>query len=840
MKKSHTVSDPDMAHHNLAVALNLASLKLPVFPCLAKPKGDKKTKSPHTPQGFYAATTSQEQIKEWWKKWPDALVGLPTGSTTGLSVVDGDIDRKTGKPAGEQQIVENNLSHPQAVLIRTPSDGVHLIFSYLAGAKTSSGKVASHIDTRGDGGYIIAPECIMLNGSQYTYESRRLVEALKANDLPPYPLVKVEQATAREKERKKAAKLAKKTTLNSGSISDFGKERATDAETLEATRIALAIAPNMLIREDWVKLAASLRAGFEHRLRKDFIAFSCRYTKGDCTTAEAEHVWNSTIPNTVTTIAPALALLKAEINEEAWKALWRQVLSSRDHSKQVAKTGTTNDADHAIVSVQQSDPVDLWDSFDPPEIPMGLLPEIIEQFAVLNGKQMGADPAGLVVAALVTCAAAIPDKVQIKVKRHDKWKVSARLWAALVGPPSAKKSPIISTATEPLCNLDISMMRAWQKRVQKYDALPKEEKKGKQRPPQTRLRIEDATIEATQQVLAGSPWGVLLLQDELSGFFGAMDKYNAGKGAQADRAFWLRSFDGGQYAINRVTRGATVIDNVSVSMLGGIQPEPLIKIAGDAADDGLLQRLFPIMLRTVSVGRDEPMPPINDRYKNLISFLREISLPGILKTEFLEFDDGAQVIRRNLEAKHLELQSLETINRKLASHIGKYDGLFARLCIVWQCVEHLECVVTANSNKELPALVTEATAKRVADFLHYFLLPHALAFYSGVLGLSDDHDRLASIAGYILTHKLDHITNRHVQRGDRTMRGLKEYEIRPLMEQLAALGWLDRVEAKRPSLPPHWQVNPAVHKKFAERAVREAKRRKETQKMMSKLSKKWP
>ena len=69
-------------------------------------------------------------------------------------------------------------------------------------------------------------------------------------------------------------------------------------------------------------------------------------------------------------------------------------------------------------------------------------------------------------------------------------------------------------------------------------------------------------------------------------------------------------------------------------MLGGIQPEPLIKIAGDAADDGFLQRLFPIMLRTPSVGQDEPMPPINDRYKNLISFLREISPPRILEVDF--------------------------------------------------------------------------------------------------------------------------------------------------------------------------------------------------------------
>ena len=500
--------------------------------------------------------------------------------------------------------------------------------------------------------------------------------------------------------------------------------------------------------------------------------------------------------------------------------------------------GIVNTTKQESEPLLQDDPVDLWDNFDPPKLPEGLLPPLIEQFALLNGKQMGADPAGLAVAALVTCAAAIPDQVQIKVKRHDDWKESPRLWAALVGSPSAKKSPIISRATEPLCRLDFKMMCKWERRMQEYNALSAEEKKGRQRPPQTRLRIEDATIEATQQVLEGSPWGVLLLQDELSGFFGAMDKYNAGKGAQADRAFWLRSFNGGQYAINRVTRGATVIDNVSVSMLGGIQPEPLIKISSDAADDGLLQRLFPIMLSTTPVGRDEPMLPINDSYAELISSLRKTSLPGILEKRPLEFDDGAQAIWRSLEAKHLELQSLETINRKLASHIGKYDGLFARLCIIWHCVEHSECATADDSDRKLPVVVTERTAQRVADFLHQFLLSHALAFYSGVLGLSDDHDRLEAIAGYILTHKLTRVTNRDIQRGDRTMRGLKEHETRPLLEQLSALGWLNRVDALRPSSPPHWQVNPAVHKKFADRAVWEAKRREATRKMMRKLSKK--
>ena len=463
------------------------------------------------------------------------------------------------------------------------------------------------------------------------------------------------------------------------------------------------------------------------------------------------------------------------------------------------------------------DPVDLWGSFDPPELPQGLLPTIIEDFARANGAQMGADPAGLAMGALVTCAAAIPDQVQIKVKRHDEWTESARLWVALMGPPSAKKSPIMSAATGPLCRVDVDMMRAWQKRVAEYDALPPEEKKGKQRPPQTRLRIEDATVEAAQQVLEGSPWGVLLLQDELSGFFGAMDKYNGGKAAQADRAFWLRSFNGGQFALNRVGRGAAIIENLSLSMLGGIQPEPLRRIAGDCVDDGLLQRLFPITLRTATIGRDEPMPPVNERYRALVEALHQLQPPGWMGQGVLEFDDGAQRVRRDLEARHLELQSLETINRKLASHIGKFDGMFARLCVVWHCIE--------NAGQEMPATVTESTAQRVADFLHRFLLAHAISFYSGVLGLSDDHDRLTAIAGYILTHKVERITNRDVQRGDRTMRGLKEQEVRPLLEQLAALGWLDRIDPPRPSSPPHWAVNPAVHTKFTDRAAREAERR---------------
>lgn len=506
------------------------------------------------------------------------------------------------------------LVDPRAIIVRTPSGGVHYYFRHSGGVHSSTRKIASHIDVRGDGGYVIAPESVLPDGRKYQYEKITLYEAIIDASLPNFPFRKVEELTQPSPSRTPTS--PRQVMANNGA----DQTKANTAETLSFLYEALKVAPNDLDREEWVKLAASLRVEFGEKLKDEFLAYSLRYVKGDCTTKEAIHVWNSAIPHTVTSIAPALSLLKRRMADDAWKVLWKNIFNQRDaeHIPHITSP-EMNATPTKEVHENQIDPVDLWDKFAPPELPKGLLPKIIEDFAVLNGKQLGADSAGLAMSALVTCAAAIPDQVRLKVKQHDDWFESARIWSALVGPPSTKKSPTIKRATSPLSKLDKKMMADWVEKVSRFDALKNEDKKGKQRPKQTRLRLEDTTVEAAQQVLEGSPWGILMLQDELSGFFGAMDKYNGGKGAQADRAFWLQSFEGGPYAVNRVTRGSAIIPNVSVSLVGGIQPEPIRKIAGDAVDDGLLQRLFPISLRTASIGADDPMPPINQDYEKLIT-----------------------------------------------------------------------------------------------------------------------------------------------------------------------------------------------------------------------------
>ena len=303
--------------------------------------------------------------------------------------------------------------------------------------------------------------------------------------------------------------------------------------------------------------------------------------------------------------------------------------------------------------------------------------------------------------------------------------------------------------------------------MSEYYRLSKEEKQKSSPAKQLRAKIMNTTVEASQDILKDSPDGVLWYQDELSGWFGSMDKYSGARGAASDRAFWLQAYNGGPYTVDRVSRGTVFIPNLSVSILGCIQPEPIRKLADGGVDDGLLQRFIPIVLRPAVGGRDEPSSRARVRLRRpgrATARPQAADSGGLLPADaVLTFDDGALTIREALEKKHLELQQ--------SKHQPETD--FAHR----QVQRHLrpalrDLALRRARREERSRPVTEDTARRVASFLHGFLLPHALAFYAGVLGLANDHDRLADVAGYILAHRLERVTNRDVQRGDRTMRSL--------------------------------------------------------------------
>ena len=106
------------------------------------------------------------------------------------------------------------------------------------------------------------------------------------------------------------------------------------------------------------------------------------------------------------------------------------------------------------------------------------------------------------------------------------------------------------------------------------------------------------------EILSEQDRGVLELRDEIAGWIGGMEKYSGGSGL-ADRAFWLQTYDGGPYSVDRI-KGERHVNNLSVSLIGGIQPERLAELKKTTSSDGLLQRLLPVMMQPPRLPIDAP------------------------------------------------------------------------------------------------------------------------------------------------------------------------------------------------------------------------------------------
>ena len=170
----------------LAAALRYVELGYAVFPC--RPG----TKLPATAHGLLDATTDAAQITAWWRRWPQANIGL---ACNGLLVVDIDPDGLSwpGDDARRQSIKAADCP-----LQQTPRGGFHLVFGIPTGChwRCSAGLLAPGVDVRTNGGFIVVAPSVV-KGRPYRW-IRPLVRKEK---LPPPPDWLVEALDAVERRR---------------------------------------------------------------------------------------------------------------------------------------------------------------------------------------------------------------------------------------------------------------------------------------------------------------------------------------------------------------------------------------------------------------------------------------------------------------------------------------------------------------------------------------------------------------------------------------------------------------------------------------------------------------
>jgi len=119
----------------------------PVFPCDTK-------KRPVCHGGFKSATQDPDEVERLFSASNAALIGIPTGEVSGVSVID--IDVRDGKQ-GKEWVEKNAELLGITKVSETQSGGWHYYYQHVSGIRNRAG-IDGCVDVRGDGGYVIHPE----------------------------------------------------------------------------------------------------------------------------------------------------------------------------------------------------------------------------------------------------------------------------------------------------------------------------------------------------------------------------------------------------------------------------------------------------------------------------------------------------------------------------------------------------------------------------------------------------------------------------------------------------------------------------------------------------------
>src|SRR5262245_23791009 len=157
------------------------------------------------------------------------------------------------------------------------------------------------------------------------------------------------------------------------------------------------------------------------------------------------------------------------------------------------------------------------------------------------------------------------------------WTEPANIWIALIGAPSAGKTPALRPMIETSRALERDAEPAWREALAQHerdaeaaravdktwreevraatkeaDAAPPDRPASAEEPappPRPRMMAMDTSTEELQRLLAENPRGLLYVRDELAGWLGGFDRYG---GHGADRAVYLEAWNGGAYVCDRV------------------------------------------------------------------------------------------------------------------------------------------------------------------------------------------------------------------------------------------------------------------------------------------------
>jgi hypothetical protein len=391
-----------------------------------------------------------------------------------------------------------------------------------------------------------------------------------------------------------------------------------------------------------------------------------------------------------------------------------------------------------------------------------------------------------------------------RIKAISDWSEPAHLWFAVIGGPSAGKTPSLESMIKVTSTIERDDAAAW-RAAHLNDEEP---------PPRPRIMMMDSTTEELVRRLADNPRGLMLVRDELSGWLSSFDRYRSnGKGS--DRAFYLQCWNGGPYTYDRVKfHGNPVhIEHCSLAILGGMVPDRLREVIADA-DDGLAARFLYVW--------PEPMPinPLKDRGDIETARRREALSMAARRLRALDMGEdlhgtpAPRALRLNDFALHLFDEMRCAADRRAresfglaAGWYGKNGGRALRLALVYQLLSW----AAAGDNEAEPITVTEETMARAAGYIDYAAA--MLDRIEGRLAISRAETDAGRIARHLRETQPMTLNERELYKASGWAWMRHEERRTPALRILEKLGWVRRPtpEAARTGRRRHdWEVSPRI------------------------------
>jgi hypothetical protein len=420
------------------------------------------------------------------------------------------------------------------------------------------------------------------------------------------------------------------------------------------------------------------------------------------------------------------------------------------------------------------DPLPLGEVPEVGPFPLDVLPEPARGLVQEIAWAMNCAPDLAAVALLALASGAIANSRHLAVTRTHI--VSPCLYAVVVAPPGATKSPPLRLLRHPFDQAEAEYRKEWKARVQAWKDEDKDERGAK--PTLRRCLVGNITTESLSPILDENPRGVLMIRNELSGMIAGLNQY---KNGGDDRQFYLDLWDGTPIITDRKSdrarEGAPIfVLNAFTSIYGTIQSDVVGCLRqgggprrGAVVDDGFLDRfLFSCPEAPKDIGEQwrEVSEEARTAWEDAVRELLSLSMrqePGKPERPVLLALDGA--------ARH----SWEGFTQALADEVNAEDfpphlrgpwaklrSYGARLALILRCLRWAYSRSSGDALGEVDGPSMDAAARLVDYFKSHTRRVHC------VLDADPRHRDAGRVLRWI-TNSVNSANNANLEQGEKVV-----------------------------------------------------------------------